>query len=142
MCIYTVFMSAKSTPKLYNPRLPERTLLYQMVAEYYENWLELASSMGKETAAPPSPMYARRLADTSNVAFLPTACAIVNPYVASSANYIYRGSIALSKKALSAGFRVMASGFQDLTKALGGRLFHAEIPLSILNMQFLASSPK
>ncbi len=31
-------------PKLYNPRHPERTLLYQMVAEHYETWLELASA--------------------------------------------------------------------------------------------------
>jgi hypothetical protein len=31
-------------PKLYIPRHPERTLLYQMVAEHYETWLELACS--------------------------------------------------------------------------------------------------
>ena len=31
-------------PKLYNPRHPERTLLYQTVAEHYETWLELACS--------------------------------------------------------------------------------------------------
>ena len=37
-------MSATSKPKLYNPRHPERTLLYQMVAEHYETWLELASA--------------------------------------------------------------------------------------------------
>ena len=30
-------------PKLYNPP-PQRTLLYQMVAEHYETWLELASA--------------------------------------------------------------------------------------------------
>ena len=42
--ICTVFMSATSKPKLYNPRHPERTLLYQMVAEHYETWLELASA--------------------------------------------------------------------------------------------------
>jgi len=29
-------MSATSKPKLYNPRHPERTLLYQTVAEHYE----------------------------------------------------------------------------------------------------------
>ncbi|MBG5568158.1 hypothetical protein I5E46_33945, partial [Pseudomonas aeruginosa] len=33
-----------SKPKLYNPRHPERTLLYQTVAEHYETWLELASA--------------------------------------------------------------------------------------------------
>ena len=33
-------MSATSKPKLYNPRHPERTLLYQTVAEHYETWLE------------------------------------------------------------------------------------------------------
>ena len=38
-CICTVFMSATSKPKLYNPRHPERTLLYQTVAEHYETWL-------------------------------------------------------------------------------------------------------
>jgi Putative transposase/Transposase zinc-binding domain len=31
-------------PKLYNPRHPERTLLYQTIAEHYESWLELASA--------------------------------------------------------------------------------------------------
>jgi hypothetical protein len=38
-------MQAKlvTKPKLYNPRHPERTLLYQTVAEHYETWLELAS---------------------------------------------------------------------------------------------------
>jgi hypothetical protein len=29
---------------LYNPRHPERTLLYQTVAEHYETWLALASA--------------------------------------------------------------------------------------------------
>jgi hypothetical protein len=31
-------------PKLYNPRHPERTLLYQTIAEHYETWAELASA--------------------------------------------------------------------------------------------------
>ena len=31
-------------PKLYNPRHPERTLLYQTIAEHFETWLELASA--------------------------------------------------------------------------------------------------
>ena len=39
-----LFMSATSKPKLYNPRHPERTLLYQTVAEHYETWLELHSA--------------------------------------------------------------------------------------------------
>ena len=42
LLICTVFVSAK--PKLYNPRHPERTLLYQTVAEHYETWLDLASA--------------------------------------------------------------------------------------------------
>ena len=36
-------MPATSKPKIYNPRHPERTLLYQTVAEHYETWLDLAS---------------------------------------------------------------------------------------------------
>ena len=44
LCICTVFMPATSNPKLYNPRHPERTLLYQTVAEHHETWLELASA--------------------------------------------------------------------------------------------------
>ena len=31
-------------PKLYNPRHPQRTLLYQTIAQHYETWLELASA--------------------------------------------------------------------------------------------------
>lgn len=42
--ICTVFMPITAKPKLYNPRHPERTLLYQTVAEHYETWLELASA--------------------------------------------------------------------------------------------------
>ena len=37
-------MPEPSKPKLYNPRHPECTLLYQTVAEHYETWLELASA--------------------------------------------------------------------------------------------------
>ncbi|MFO1262312.1 MAG: transposase [Rhodoferax sp.] len=37
-------MPITAKPKLYNPRHPERTLLYQTVAEHYETWLELASA--------------------------------------------------------------------------------------------------
>lgn len=32
------------SPKLYNPRHPEQTLLYRTVAEHFETWLELASA--------------------------------------------------------------------------------------------------
>jgi hypothetical protein len=35
---------AGSKPKLYNPRHPERTLLYQTIAEHFEIWFELASA--------------------------------------------------------------------------------------------------
>ena len=42
--IYTVPMPYPSKPKLYNPRHPERTLLYQTVADHYETWLDLASA--------------------------------------------------------------------------------------------------
>ena len=31
-------------PKLYNPRYPERSLLYQTLAEHFETWHELASA--------------------------------------------------------------------------------------------------
>ena len=31
-------MPITAKPKLYNPRHPERTLLYQTVAEHYETW--------------------------------------------------------------------------------------------------------
>ena len=34
---------AGAKPKLDNPRHPERTLLYQTIAEHLETWLDLAS---------------------------------------------------------------------------------------------------
>ena len=37
-------MPTPSQPKCYNPRHPERTLLYQTVAEHYETWHDLASA--------------------------------------------------------------------------------------------------
>lgn len=37
-------MPTISKSKLYNPRHPERTLLYQTVADHYETWLDLASA--------------------------------------------------------------------------------------------------
>lgn len=36
--------AAVAKPKLFNPRHPERTLLYQTVAEHFETWHELASA--------------------------------------------------------------------------------------------------
>jgi hypothetical protein len=44
LCICTVPKPTTSKPKLYNPRHPEHTLLYQTVAEHHETWLELASA--------------------------------------------------------------------------------------------------
>ena len=38
-------MPATAKPKLYNPHNPQRTLLYQTVAEHYQTWLELACSV-------------------------------------------------------------------------------------------------
>ena len=35
---------AGAKPKLYNPRHPERTLLYQTIAEHFETCFELASA--------------------------------------------------------------------------------------------------
>lgn len=35
---------AAAKPKLYNPRHPERSLLYQIIAEHFETWFELASA--------------------------------------------------------------------------------------------------
>ena len=37
--------TSKAQPtKAYNPRHPERTLLYRTVAEHFETWLDLASA--------------------------------------------------------------------------------------------------
>ena len=36
--------ASAAKPKLYNPRHPERTLLYQTIAEHFETWFELASA--------------------------------------------------------------------------------------------------
>ena len=35
---------AGAKPKLYNLRHPERTLLYQTIAEHFETWFELSSA--------------------------------------------------------------------------------------------------
>ena len=54
--------------KLYNPRHPERTLMYQTTAEHFETWLELAGagqSGDHQTAKP--------FANIWNAAFLRTA---------------------------------------------------------------------
>jgi hypothetical protein len=54
-------MSATSKPKLYNPRHPERTLLYQTVAEHYETWLASAGQFdGQGDHHTPSPSCAWR----------------------------------------------------------------------------------
>jgi hypothetical protein len=63
-------------PKLYNPRHPERTLLYQTVAEHYETWLELASAGqfdGQGDHHTPSPSCAKRLPSILSAASLPMA---------------------------------------------------------------------
>ena len=39
-----VAQAAAAKPKLYNSRHPERTLLYQTIAEHFETWHELASA--------------------------------------------------------------------------------------------------
>ena len=36
--------TAGAKPKLYNPRHPERTLLYQTIAEHFETWFKLAGA--------------------------------------------------------------------------------------------------
>jgi hypothetical protein len=42
--IHTLAGKRVPKPKLYNPRHPERTLLYQTIAEHFETWFELASA--------------------------------------------------------------------------------------------------
>jgi len=86
---------ASSKPKLYNPRHPERTLLYQTVAEHFETGLELASAdqfdgqgdhhtprASSKTlrdrpqlreASQLCPQLIERFANTSNAASLPMA---------------------------------------------------------------------
>lgn len=44
LCVQTVFVQSTAKPKIYNPRHPERTLLYQTVVEHYETWQDLASA--------------------------------------------------------------------------------------------------
>jgi hypothetical protein len=62
--------------KLYNPRHPERTLLYQIIADYFETWDELASAgqfYGQGGHHTPSPARARRSANIWSAASSPTA---------------------------------------------------------------------
>ena len=69
-------MQTTSKPKLYSPRHPERTLLYQTVAEHYETWLELASAGqfdGQGDHHTPKPLCARRLQNIWSAASLPMA---------------------------------------------------------------------
>ena len=64
---------AGEKPKLYNPRHPERTLLYQTIAEHHETWFELASAGqfdGLGDHPPPSPMYSKRFVNIWNAASL------------------------------------------------------------------------
>jgi hypothetical protein len=42
--MHTATAQPHGKPKLYNPRHPERTLLYETIAEHFETWLELASA--------------------------------------------------------------------------------------------------
>jgi hypothetical protein len=42
--MHTTTAQPRGKPKLYNPRHPECTLLYQTVAEHFETWLDLASA--------------------------------------------------------------------------------------------------
>ena len=42
--MHTTTAQPHGKPKLYNPRHPERTLLYQTIAEHLETWLDLASA--------------------------------------------------------------------------------------------------
>ena len=42
--MHTATATAHGRPKLYNQRHPERTLLYQTIAEHFETWFELASA--------------------------------------------------------------------------------------------------
>ena len=67
---------AGAKPKLYNPRHPERTRLYQTIAQHLEIWFDLASSGpfdGQGDHHTPRPMCARRFANICSAASLPTA---------------------------------------------------------------------
>ncbi len=72
---------AGAKPKLYNPRHPERTLLYQTIAEQPNtsrpglSWPVQVSSTARATTTPPSPMSAKPFASIWNAASLPSGCA-------------------------------------------------------------------
>ena len=60
--MHTTTAQPHGKPKLYNPRHPERTLLYQTIAEHLETWFELASAgqfEGQGDHHPPKP-YVRQ----------------------------------------------------------------------------------
>ena len=67
---------AGAKPKLYNPSHPERTLLYQSIAEHFETWFELASCgqfVGQSDHHTPSLMSAKRFANIWSAASSRTA---------------------------------------------------------------------
>jgi len=61
--------------KAYDPRHPERTLLYRTIAEHFETWLKLANAgqFDGVTTIPRHPTQIRRFANTWSAASLPTA---------------------------------------------------------------------
>ena len=66
------------TNKAYNPRHPERALLYRTVAEHFETWLDLAwpssgNLTARATTTPRHPTWRRLFANNWNAASLPTA---------------------------------------------------------------------
>ena len=42
--MHTATAQSHGKPKLYNPRHPERSLLYETIAEHFETWLDMASA--------------------------------------------------------------------------------------------------
>ena len=55
MCLPPLHLTLRPGPKLYNPRHPDGTLLYQTIAEHFQTWLELASAGRFSAALNPSP---------------------------------------------------------------------------------------
>ena len=42
--MHTATAQSHGKPKLYNPRHPERSLLYETIAEHFETWFDMASA--------------------------------------------------------------------------------------------------
>jgi len=42
--MHTATAQSHGKPKLYNPRHPERSLLYETIAEHFETWFHMASA--------------------------------------------------------------------------------------------------